>query len=79
MTFCQNRGRWATPRGPVVSELMVGTIFMRRIYHLEPGDSLFFDGMIEHGPLRVYHPPVHFLSIISHVKSPAASGTTREP
>lgn len=48
-----------------------------RIYHLEPGDSLFFDGMLEHGPLRVYQPPVQFLSIISHVKSPAESGPAR--
>jgi transcriptional regulator with XRE-family HTH domain len=37
-------------------------------YHLKSGDSLFFDGMIEHGPLRVYNPPVEFLSIISNPK-----------
>jgi transcriptional regulator with XRE-family HTH domain len=35
-------------------------------YHLAPGDSLFFDGTIEHGPLRVWNPPVRFLSIISN-------------
>jgi len=35
-------------------------------YHLEPGDSLFFDGTIEHGPVKVYLPPVEFLSIISN-------------
>jgi hypothetical protein len=29
---------------------------------------LFFDGTIEHGPTRVYQPPVEFLSIISNVK-----------
>lgn len=40
-----------------------------QLYHLEPGDSLFFDGTIEHGPLRVYHPPVEFLSIISNAKA----------
>jgi transcriptional regulator with XRE-family HTH domain len=38
-----------------------------QVYHLEPGDSLFFDGTIEHGPLRTYQPPVEFLSIISTV------------
>lgn len=37
-----------------------------QIYHLEPGDSLFFDGKIEHGPVKVYRPPVQFLSIISN-------------
>lgn len=40
-----------------------------QLYHLEPGDSLFFDGTLEHGPLRVYNPPVEFLSIISNAKS----------
>jgi transcriptional regulator with XRE-family HTH domain len=39
-----------------------------QVYHLEPGDSLFFDGAIEHGPIRVYQPPVEFLSVISNVK-----------
>jgi transcriptional regulator with XRE-family HTH domain len=37
-----------------------------QVYHLEPGDSLFFDGTLEHGPVRVYSPPVEFLSIISN-------------
>lgn len=41
----------------------------KEIYHLEPGDSLFFDGTIEHGPVKVYNPPVRFLSIISNAKS----------
>jgi len=39
-----------------------------QVYHLDPGDSLFFDGTIEHGPVRIYQPPVEFLSIISNVK-----------
>lgn len=39
-----------------------------QVYHLEPGDSLFLDGTFEHGPLRVYSPPVEFLSIISNVE-----------
>jgi transcriptional regulator with XRE-family HTH domain len=43
--------------------------FGGQIYHLEPGDSLFFDGSIEHGPTRVYQPPVEFLSIISNVEN----------
>lgn len=37
-------------------------------YHLEPGDSLFFDGMIEHGPVGVSGVPVRFLSIISNAR-----------
>ncbi len=37
-----------------------------QVFHLEPGDSLFFDGTIEHGPVKVYNPPVQFLSIISN-------------
>lgn len=40
-----------------------------QIYHLDPGDSLFFDGTIEHGPVKVYQPPVRFLSIISNARS----------
>ncbi len=39
-----------------------------QVYHLDPGDSLFFDGNIEHGPAKVYDPPVEFLSIISNAK-----------
>lgn len=35
-------------------------------FRLNPGDSLYFDGMISHGPLAVYNPPVRFLSIISN-------------
>jgi hypothetical protein len=38
------------------------------IYRLEPGDSLFFDGTIEHGPVKVFNPPVEFLSIISNAR-----------
>lgn len=39
------------------------------VYHLEPGDSLFFDGTIIHGPIKVYDPPVEFLSIISNARN----------
>ena len=38
----------------------------KQVYHLDKGDSLFFDGTVEHGPVRVYSPPVQFLSIISN-------------
>ncbi len=37
-----------------------------QVYHLVPGDSLFFDATVEHGPHAVYGPPVEFLSIISN-------------
>ena len=37
-----------------------------RTYAMEPGDSLFFDGAIEHGPVSVSGTPVKFLSIISN-------------
>jgi len=36
------------------------------VYHLEPGDSLFFEGHLEHGPVKIYRPPVEFLTIISN-------------
>jgi transcriptional regulator with XRE-family HTH domain len=42
--------------------------FGGQVYHLEPGDSLLFDGTTEHGPTRVYQPPVEFLSIISNAE-----------
>jgi transcriptional regulator with XRE-family HTH domain len=42
--------------------------FGGQVFHLEPGDSLYFDGTTEHGPTRVYQPPVEFLSIISNVE-----------
>lgn len=38
-------------------------------FSMEPGDSLFFDGNIEHGPVSVSHTPVRFLSIISNPRS----------
>jgi transcriptional regulator with XRE-family HTH domain len=37
-----------------------------RTFKLEPGDSLFFDGTIEHGPVAISGAPVRFLSIISN-------------
>ncbi len=38
------------------------------VYHLTPGDSLFFEGSISHGPSAVFSPPVRFLSLISNAK-----------
>jgi len=35
-------------------------------YHLKPGDSLYFDGTVAHGPAAVFDQPVKFLSIISN-------------
>lgn len=35
-------------------------------YHLEPGDSLYFDGTVAHGPAAIFGQPVKFLSIISN-------------
>jgi transcriptional regulator with XRE-family HTH domain len=37
-----------------------------KTFKLEPGDSLFFDATIEHGPVVVSGTPVRFLSIISN-------------
>ena len=39
-----------------------------QVYHLKAGDSLFFDGNVEHGPTRVYNPPVEFVCVISNPK-----------
>ncbi len=35
-------------------------------FAMEPGDSLFFDATLEHGPVSVNAAPVRFLSIISN-------------
>jgi len=35
-------------------------------FHLTPGDSLFFEGQLPHGPARVGRLPVRFLSLISN-------------
>jgi len=37
-----------------------------KTFKLEPGDSLFFDATLEHGPVAVSGAPVRFLSIISN-------------
>ncbi len=38
-----------------------------KTFRMEPGDSLYFDAMYEHGPVSVTGTPVRFLSIISNV------------
>lgn len=35
-----------------------------RVYELEPGDSLFFDSDVPHGPLELRRFPIVFLSVI---------------
>ncbi|CAN7339752.1 helix-turn-helix domain-containing protein [Rhizobium sp. LjRoot30] len=37
-----------------------------RLYHMLPGDSLFFDADAPHGPEVLVHLPIRFLSIISY-------------
>jgi transcriptional regulator with XRE-family HTH domain len=39
------------------------------LYHLKAGDSLFFDGSVNHGPVRVYNPPVEFVCVISNPRN----------
>jgi transcriptional regulator with XRE-family HTH domain len=41
------------------------------VHHLDVGDSLFFDGMVEHGPIKLYDCPVQFMSIISNTNEPS--------
>jgi transcriptional regulator with XRE-family HTH domain len=51
--------------------MLEGTMDYRHgaeIYRLTPGDSLFFEGSIPHGPSAVFSPPVRFLSLISNGK-----------
>ncbi|RVU38619.1 helix-turn-helix domain-containing protein [Hwanghaeella grinnelliae] len=36
------------------------------IYHLEPGDTLFFDADAPHGPERLVEFPIRYLSVISY-------------
>jgi transcriptional regulator with XRE-family HTH domain len=39
-----------------------------KLYHLKPGDSLFFDADAPHGPDEMRQLPIRFLSIISYAK-----------
>ncbi|MBU3000708.1 XRE family transcriptional regulator [Roseovarius nubinhibens] len=42
-----------------------------KMYHLKPGDSLFFDADAPHGPEELFKLPVRFLSVISY-RNPGA-------
>jgi transcriptional regulator with XRE-family HTH domain len=39
-----------------------------KLYHMEPGDSLFFDATVTHGPEILKQLPVRLLSVISYVR-----------
>jgi transcriptional regulator with XRE-family HTH domain len=39
-----------------------------KVYPLTPGDSLFFDADVPHGPEELRKLPIRFLSIISHLR-----------
>ncbi|MDA9990189.1 XRE family transcriptional regulator [Paracoccaceae bacterium] len=39
-----------------------------KLYHLEPGDTLYFDADAPHGPEELVELPVRFLSVISYSK-----------
>ena len=39
-----------------------------RLYHMQPGDSLFFDATVTHGPEVLNSLPVRLLSVISYVR-----------
>jgi transcriptional regulator with XRE-family HTH domain len=39
-----------------------------KVYPLAPGDSLFFDADVPHGPEELRKLPIRFLSIISHLR-----------
>jgi transcriptional regulator with XRE-family HTH domain len=41
-----------------------------KVYPLTPGDSLFFDAEVPHGPEELRKLPIRFLSIISHLREP---------
>jgi hypothetical protein len=38
------------------------------VYWLMPGDSLFFDADVPHGPEELCKLPIRFLSVISHLR-----------
>jgi transcriptional regulator with XRE-family HTH domain len=39
-----------------------------KVYPLTPGDSLFFDAEVPHGPEELRKLPIRFLSVISHMR-----------
>ena len=49
--------------------ILEGEILYRhgnKLYHLEQGDSLFFDSGIPHGPEELLQVPIKLLSLITH-------------
>ena len=38
------------------------------LYHMRPGDSLFFDATVSHGPEQLVELPIRMLSVISYVR-----------
>jgi transcriptional regulator with XRE-family HTH domain len=51
--------------------LLVGKVGYRhgdRVYTMEPGDSLFFDATVNHGPELLLELPIRLLSVISYVR-----------
>lgn len=38
------------------------------VYHMQPGDSLFFDATVSHGPELLTKLPIRLLSVISYVR-----------
>ena len=41
-----------------------------RVYTLGPGDSLFFEAAVPHGPETLDELPCHFLSLIAYARGP---------
>lgn len=52
--------------------LLSGEVVYRHgphLYHMQPGDSLFFDATVTHGPEVLQKLPVKMLSVISYVRT----------
>lgn len=51
--------------------MLTGSVGYRhadKLYHLEPGDTLYFDASVQHGPEELYSLPMSYLSIIVYPK-----------
>lgn len=40
----------------------------RQAHHMHPGDSLYFDSDVPHGPEQLIKLPIRFLSIITYAR-----------
>jgi uncharacterized cupin superfamily protein len=49
------------------------------LYHLTPGDSLFFDADAPHGPEELTKLPMRYLSIISYPQATAPNHFSKQP